>query len=109
ARLPGLSRRRPEELFRLAEELAADRDRLPAALETLRGWLRDLLVARTAPGAVPLLHPDRAGELARQAAAWSVEELVAALDAVESGAAALRRNANRTLVAERVLLRLARP
>ncbi len=109
-----LSRRRVDELFQAAEALAADRDSLPGRLEALRGWLRDLLVARVAAEEradlpVPLLHADLAEALFRQAAERSVDELAAGLEALDAAQAALRRNANRTLVVERLLLALARP
>jgi DNA polymerase-3 subunit delta' len=108
-RIGRLTRRRADEVFAAAEALAADKDRLPGHLETLRGFLRDLVVAASAPGAVPLVNADLADLAARQAAGRSVEELAAGLAAVDAAAAALRRNANRTLVVERLLLRLARP
>jgi DNA polymerase-3 subunit delta' len=108
-RIGRLTRRRADEVFAAAEALAADKDRLQGHLETLRGFLRDLVVAASAPGAVPLVNADLADLAARQAAGRSVEELAAGLAAVDAAAAALRRNANRTLVVERLLLRLARP
>lgn len=109
-----LSRRRVDELFQAAEALAADKDALPGHLEALRGWLRDLLVARVAAEEradlpAPLLHADLAEAVAREAAGRSVDELAAGLEAVDAAQAALRRNANRTLVVERLLLTLARP
>lgn len=108
-RIARLTRRRAEEIFEAAEALAADKDRLPVVLETLRGWLRDLVVAAAAPGAVPLVNADLAEAAGREAAGRTVEDLAAGLAAVEAAEAALRRNANRTLVVERLLLRLARP
>ncbi len=117
-----LSRRRVDELFRVAERLAADKDALPGHIETLRGWLRDLLVARAAvegeaPAghageprfAVPLLCGDLAEAVAAQAADRRFEELAAGLAAIDAARAALRRNANRTLVVEQLLLKLAQP
>jgi DNA polymerase-3 subunit delta' len=103
-----LSRRRVEDVFATAETLANDKDRLPAHLETLRGWLRDLVVASAAPGAVPLVNADLEGLATREAQGRRVEELAAALAALDTAEAQLRRNANRQLVLERLLLKLAR-
>ncbi len=108
-RIARLSRQRAEEIFEAAEALAADKERLPSVLETLRGWLRDLVVTAAAPGAVPLVNGDLAESARREAAGRTVEDLAAGLAALEAAEAALRRNANRTLVVERLLLRLARP
>ncbi|HEX7125463.1 MAG TPA: DNA polymerase III subunit delta' C-terminal domain-containing protein, partial [Thermodesulfobacteriota bacterium] len=108
-RIGRLSRRRVEEVFEAAEALAGDKERLPAVLESLRGWLRDLVVTAAAPGAVPLVNGDLAESARREAAGRTIEELTAGLEAVDAAEAALRRNANRTLVVERLLLRLARP
>lgn len=117
-----LSRRRVDELFRVAEGLAADKDALPGHLEVLRGWLRDLLVAQAAPVgqvpagtpegprfAVPLLHGDLAELVAAQAADRRLDDLAAGLAAIDAARAALRRNANRTLIVEQLLLKLAQP
>lgn len=108
-RIGRLSRRRAEEIFEAAEALAGDKERLPAVLESLRGWLRDLVVTAAAPDAVPLVNGDLVESARREAAGRTVEELSAGLEAVDAAEAALRRNANRTLVVERLLVRLARP
>lgn len=108
-RIGRLSRRRAEEIFETAEALAADKERLPAVLETVRAWLRDLVVTVAAPGAVPLVNSDLGEVARREATGRTVEDLATGLAAVDAAEAALRRNANRTLVAERLLLRLARP
>ncbi|HEY8369279.1 MAG TPA: DNA polymerase III subunit delta' [Thermodesulfobacteriota bacterium] len=108
-RIGRLTRRRLEEVFEAAEALAADKERLPAVLDSLRAWLRDLVVTAAAPGAVPLVNGDLAESARREAAGRTIEELTAGLEAVDAAEAALRRNANRTLVVERLLLRLARP
>jgi DNA polymerase-3 subunit delta' len=98
--------RSPLGILECAEALAADRARLEAALESLLGVSRDLLVAKVGGAAAPLLHADRRDELLRLAAGRSARTLLSIYEAQQEALRALAKNANPRFTAERMLLKM---
>jgi len=72
-------------------------------------WLycRDLLLAKSGAPSSLLLDADRAGELAREAEGWSIDQIVAAVNVCRQAREALLRNVAPRLTIEIVLSRLA--
>ena len=102
-RLPQMSVR---QVLALAGNLTANKDLLSEALEILISWLRDLLISPFHPqGAI---HRDLEKCLENLAGQTAVEPLMASIQAVRSAQIDLRNNVNARLIAETLLLQLAR-
>ena len=84
------------QLLRMAEEMAALKENLPALFGLLRLWLRDML-----PGG-----DDRNSDWADSGKSWSSALVFAKLAAINRAERELARNCNRTQVCEVVLFRL---
>lgn len=90
-------------LLAYAEQLVKSKAHLDDALELIKSWLRDLLVARYAPGQV--LHEDLMAAL--PPGGLDDGALLARYNAVEAAQSALRANANPRLCIETLVLTLA--
>lgn len=83
-------------LLRMAEEMAALKENLPALFGLLRLWLRDMLLA----------GDEDQGNWADSGKSWSSALVFAKLAAIDRAERELARNCNRTQVCEVVLFRL---
>lgn len=94
-------------LSQLAEKLAQGEEEVVARLEVLLSWYRDLLRYQLLGEQVVEQNPDHLPLLARASAGGKIEQSLRYLTLVYDTIQALRRNANRQLALERMLLGLA--
>ncbi len=93
-------------LFKLAEELAGDKEILPDILEIFQAFYRDLLLLIHGRPQTDLVNQDLQETLHRQVAQETTESLLRKLRALETGRYHLQRNVNRQLAMETMLLRM---
>jgi DNA polymerase III subunit delta' len=93
-----------EALFRRSQ--AVDREAAERLVDAYWGLFRDLLLAKTAAPARLLAEPDAAPALAREAAAWTVEECLRALETCREAWRGLAVNVTPRLTVEIILSRL---
>ncbi len=94
-------------LFRLAQELAEDKDRLGDILEIYQAFYRDLLLHLHGRPDEELVNVDLMEKIRRVATRESVPALIRKLDALAASRRQLERNVNRQLAMEVLLMRLA--
>ena len=94
-------------LFSLAEELAGEKDQLPDILEILQAFYRDLLLFFHGRPEEELVNIDLMEKVRRVAARESLRSLLGKLDAISDCRMHLRRNVNRQLAMEVLLMQLA--
>jgi DNA polymerase-3 subunit delta' len=94
-----------EVMFRKTERI--DRAKAEALVDGFWRLCRDLLLAGAGVPAALLTAPDRADDLAREAAAWSADELLGVIGLCRESRDALARNVNARLTIEVLLSRLA--
>jgi len=92
-------------LFRRTDRL--EREKAEGLVDAYWLYCRDLLLARSGAPSGLLLDADQAGELAREAESWTLDEIVAAVDVCRQAREALLRNVAPRLTLEIVLSRLA--
>jgi DNA polymerase III gamma/tau subunit len=78
---------------------------VPEALETMAGWLRDLIVIRHDAGKV--INIDRTEGLQRAADRLSVGDLMDKIDAIRQAQESIDANGNLRLTLEAMVLRLS--
>jgi DNA polymerase-3 subunit delta' len=93
------------ELLAFAEQLTKNKDQVPEALETMTGWLRDLIVIRHDPGKVT--HIDRSDSLQQVADRLSVGDLMTKIDIIREAQESIDANGNLRLTLEAMVLRLS--
>jgi len=94
-------------ISQLAERLAQGEEEVVARLEVLLSWYRDLLRYQLLGEQAVEQNPDHLSLLAQAGAGRKVEQSLRHLALVYDTIGALRRNANRQLALERMLLGLA--
>jgi len=94
-----------EALFRRTDRL--EREKAEGLVDAYWLYCRDLLLANSGAPSSLLLDADRAGELAREAEGWSIDQIVAAVNVCRQAREALLRNVAPRLTLEIVLSRLA--
>lgn len=94
-----------ELMFRKTERL--DRAKAEALVDGCWRLCRDLMLAGTGVPAGVLTAPELADELAREAAAWTTDDLVGVIASCRESRDALARNVNARLTIEVLLSRLA--
>lgn len=104
--LVGLSPGSVVPLFKLADELAAEKEQLPEILEIFQSFLRDLLLLRHGRPETELVNLDLRETLHRQVEYETTDGLLEKLRAIDSGRYHLQRNVNRQLAMEIMLLRM---
>jgi len=93
-------------LFKLADELAADKEHLPEILEIFQAFFRDLLLLLHGRPESDLVNLDLRETLHRQVEYETTESLLKKLRALDAGRYFLQRNVNRQLAMEIMLLRM---
>ena len=93
------------ELLAFAELLAKDKGRTAEALETMAGWLRDLIVVRHDAGKV--INADRIDGLQQLCRQLPTAALLAKIDAICQAQRSIESNCNLRLTLEAMVLRLA--
>ena len=93
-------------LFKLADELAAEKEQLPEILEIFQAYFRDLLLLRHGRPEEDLVNFDLRESLHRQVEYETTEGLLQKLQALDAGRYYLQRNVNRQLALEIMLLRM---
>ena len=94
-------------LFSLAEELAAEKERLNEILEIFQSFYRDLLLFRHGCREEDLVNIDLLSKIERTAGRETIPSLLRKLTAIAASRRQLDRNVNRQLAMEVLLLRLA--
>jgi len=94
-----------DELFRRTERL--DRERAEALVDAYWLLCRDLLCAQAGAPEALLVNADRAADLAREAATWTQDELLATIGLCRAAREALARNVAPRLTLDVLLSRLA--
>ena len=102
----GLPQKPVGELLAFAELLAKSKQQVPEALETMTGWLRDLIVVRYDADKVTNL--DRVDGLRELSAGLSVGRLMAGIDVIRQAQTRIEANSNLRLTLEAMVLRLAK-
>ncbi len=100
-----LSLRDVATLFATAEQIAADKERLPQLLDLLSGFYRDVLLMLT--GGNEVINHDLLPLLTEIAGRSSTEEISARLERIGETRQALQRNVNARLAIDRLLINLA--
>jgi DNA polymerase-3 subunit delta' len=93
-------------LFKLADELAADKEQLPEILEIFQAFYRDLLLLKHGRPETDLVNLDLRETLHRQVGYETTEGLLAKLRALDAGRYYLQRNVNLQLTLEIMLMRM---
>jgi len=97
---------KPHELLETAQALSKlDQDKLESFLQEALRWVRDLLVIRRERGQV--FNADQIDEIEERRASLEEARLISALRSLERAQEALLGNANKQLLMESVLFRLA--
>jgi DNA polymerase-3 subunit delta' len=94
-----------EALFRRTDRL--EREKAEALVDAYWLYCRDLLLAKSQAPSGLLVDGERAGELAREAEGWTIDQIVAAVEVCRDAREALLRNVAPRLTLEIVLSRLA--
>lgn len=93
-------------LFKLADELAADKEQLVEILEIFQAFFRDLLLLKHGRPETELVNLDMKETLYRQLGKETTPTLLQKLKALEDGRYYLQRNVNRQLAMEIMLMRM---
>ncbi len=94
-----------ETLFRRADRL--DREKAEALVDGCWLWCRDLMLASSGAPETLLVNADRAGDLAREAQSWRLDDILGALSLCRQAREALTVNVSPRLTLEILLSRLA--
>jgi DNA polymerase-3 subunit delta' len=104
--LDSLSAGSMNRLLAFGDQLAKNKDDLPDALEVLKSWLRDLVIAK--------LHPDRmidhdlASKLKQTSQEMSLTSLLSKFETIQSTQNAIQAGSNIRLAMESMVLKLSR-
>ena len=104
--LESLSAGSVNRLLALGAQLAKNKDDLPDALEVLKSWLRDLVIAKLHPARI--IHHDLAPELQQAAKKMSLTSLLSKFETIQSTQNAIQAGTNIRLAMEFMLLKLSR-
>jgi len=94
-------------LFKLADELAVDKEQLPEILEIFKAFYRDLLLLKHGRPEPELVNLDMRETLHRLVEYETTEGLLQKLRALDAGRYYLQRNVNRQLAMEIMLIRMS--
>ena len=93
------------QLLAFAEVLAQKKDRVPEALATMTGWLRDLIVVRHDTGKI--VNIDRFDTLQQNGEKLPTASLMAKIDVIAAAQKTIESHGNLRLTLEAMVLRLA--
>ncbi len=93
-------------LFKLADELAAEKEILPEIIDIFQAYYRDLLLLKHGRPQTDLVNLDLLETLHRQVDQETTESLLQKLRALDTGRYYLQRNVNRQLAMEIMLMRM---
>jgi DNA polymerase-3 subunit delta' len=93
-------------LFKLADELAAEKAQLLEILEIFQAFYRDLLLLKHGRPETELVNLDLKETLFRQLSKETTQTLLTKLQALDTGRYHLQRNVNRQLAMEIMLMRM---
>lgn len=99
----GLRPGHPKELLDQAEALGKQKEVLPGQLDTLRVFLRDVMLRQVGTTQDKLINRDMAGLVEQVAGRVTPEGVLGLLNAVEQAQEQLQRHINAQMVAERLL------
>lgn len=105
-RLAKIKRRRLDDIFSLAQEMAANPDEAAGFLDNLAAWYRDLMTLAAGRPQGEAVNSDRSADLAGRAAARPAAAWARCLEAVLEARTALKSFANPRLTLEAMLIRL---
>jgi DNA polymerase III subunit delta' len=94
--------------FADSEELAAEKEESLRFLDWIEGWYRDLMVYSVRASAERLLNRDLENEIEQQAARYGLKRILGLRSRAVRTAARLRRNVNRRLALESLLIEALR-
>ena len=104
--LDALSNGSLNRILAFAHHLAKSKEDLPEALEILKSWLRDLVIAKLHPDR--MRHHDLAADLQHAAQKRSLTSLLSKYDTIESTQTSIRAGTNLRLAMESMVLKLSR-
>jgi len=93
-------------LLAFGDQLAKDRDNLPDALDVLKSWLRDLVVAKLHPDR--MVNHDQASKLQQSSQRTSLTSLLLRFETIQSTQNAIQAGTNIRLAMEFMVLKLSR-
>jgi DNA polymerase-3 subunit delta' len=93
-------------LFKLAEELNSEKEKLAEILDIFQAFFRDLLLLKNGRPDTELVNLDMKETLYRQLQQENTQSLLQKLDALDAGRYYLQRNVNRQLAMEIMLMRM---
>jgi DNA polymerase-3 subunit delta' len=93
-------------LLAFSDQLSKNKDDLPDALEVIKSWLRDLVVAKLYPDKI--LNQDLAPKLRQASQQMSQSSLFAKLEIIQSTQRSLQAGTNLRLAMEAMVLKLSR-
>jgi len=93
-------------LLAFGDQLAKNKDDLPDALEVLKSWLRDLVIAKLYPDRI--INHDLASKLQQSSQRTSLTSLLSRFETIQSTQNAIQAGTNLRLAMESMVLKLAR-
>jgi len=93
-------------LLAFGDQLAKNKDDLPDALEVLKSWLRDLVIAKLHPDR--MLNHDLASNLQQASQKLSLKSLLSKFETIQSTHNEIRAGTNIRLAMESMVLKLSR-
>ena len=93
-------------ILALAERLARDKEAISDALEVIKFWLRDLIIAKYNPAKI--IHQDIADDIKSVSQKMHMASLLSKLDLIHTTQNSMQANINARLALEVMLLKLAR-
>ncbi len=104
--LDSLSAASLNRLLAFGDQLAKNKDDLPDALEVLKSWLRDLVIAKLHPDRI--INHDLASKLQQSSQLTSLTALLSRFETIQSAQNAIQAGTNIRLAMEAMVLKLAR-
>lgn len=93
-------------LLAFGDQLAKNKDELPDALEVLKSWLRDLVIAKLHPDRI--INHDLASKLQQSCQQSNLAALLARFETIQSTQNAIQAGTNLRLAMESMMLKLSR-
>ncbi|MFH1626266.1 MAG: DNA polymerase III subunit delta' C-terminal domain-containing protein [Pseudomonadota bacterium] len=105
--ISALSPNSVDDTFKLAEEMAKEKDGLIGTLEVLKTWFRDLVIVKENCPTDRLINIDLEEEIERLEKKFTVMDLLEKIRIIDDAESALLRNSNKRLTLEVMLARLS--